>query len=514
MAYINKKFLSLMLIMMSVLGMVSCLGDEKLSGIEGGDEDRPQTRLELAFAVGGTRFSGQDVETTGVETVGEDFEYEVSRARLYFFNADAERTLAYVRDYYWNSHPDPDEDLVVRYRTQDNISDFKEGDYEVLAVANFDNENLPLTVNKMSDLINYVDTKSYPDGEVSGFYEGILMSTRVSDRVKFTKNSLITGNHNIKIEIPLERCVAKVSITNTKEYYQLKDERNNGAVYATVTPSTYQLVNLMSDFYLFRHVGEYSTEAQAYDPNKVFDIDKNFREMSPNNGYCVDPHFHEKTMQPDVVSKTPVYQRNNYLENTEWASFASSQMTQSIYILSNTCYASSQVANYVTGLHVQADIRPAQVLLSTGKTVTNQTQMGMLKEVYQYNCKFYDALTTMVNKNPELKDILSWPGAATNATETQKEEFERAIYDTYGITHHTRVGASLRSFYYYWIRHDLSSDAPMTPMRYGIVRNNIYDLRIVDIVGPGPGNVNPKRAEMVDKNLMTVRARVGCWTNK
>lgn len=512
MAYINKKFLSLMLIMMSVLGMVSCLGDEKLSGIEDGDEDRPQTRLELAFAVGGTRFSGQDVETTGIEDAGEDFEYEINCARLYFFNANAERTLAYVRDYYWNKHPQPDEDLVVRYRTQDNISDFKDGDYEVLAVANFVNSNLPAVVNKMSDLINYVDNKSYPDGEVTGFYEGILMSTRVSDRVKFTKNNQTAGDHTVKIEIPLERCVAKIMITNTKERYELKNP--DGKVYATITPSTYQLVNLMSDFYLFRHVAEYSTESQAFNPNQVFDIEQNFKEMSPNNGYCIDPHFHEKTLLPEVVGKTPVYQRNNYLETTEWASFAYSQVAQSIYVLSNTCYASSQVANYVTGLHVQADIRPAQVYLSTGKTITNQTQMGMLKEVYQYNCNFYDALSAMVSKNPELKDILSWPGAATNATETQKEEFERAIYETYGITHHTRVGASLRSFYYYWIRHDLSSEEPMTPMRYGIVRNNIYDLRIVDIVGPGPGNVNPKRAEMVDKNLMTVRARVGCWTNK
>ena len=64
---------------------------------------------------------------------------------------------------------------------------------------------------------------------------------------------------------------------------------------------------------------------------------------------------------------------------------------------------------------------------------------------------------------------------------------------SYGIKQSRKVQGSYVTFYTYWIQHlnYVSDTDPMGSMRYGIVRNNLYNIIINGVSGVGTSEITP-----------------------
>lgn len=482
----HSIIITLLSFMVAVQGLVSCMGTEYVDsvqiGIGSNDEDVPEIELDFSVPM------PLDLEDSELFDPGSVTEYMVYRVRLYFFDSKT-KELRTVREYHFDESDltDPDENGVVHYIAHDKNRVFKTGTYEILAVANYndDGDDILDKLENIEDFADFIDGQTYNTGIITNLNKGIMMTNRISDHI----NVDLKVGQKVKVYIPLERVLAKIAISRTQEEYELY---NGDEHYCTIFPSDYQVLNLMKDFYLFRHVADAETARLGFKQPIKWNIETNYGEI-PANGYAIDPHFFEKTRELSQTGQIPDFMNRNIWDsgNVLWTAFRGSKKKAYAYIVPNTMYYSNQIANYVTALRIKAVIVPTKIFNEKGNTVRPE----LCSDLYYYNYKFYNSIEALM----KLTGIFVPTGTD-----------DHTLYNM-GIRHYPRIDTEFHSYYYYWIKHDVDTHLHSSTMKYGIVRNNVYDLVITGVKGPGIGNMIPDRNSEIDAGFMLITSSVNSW---
>jgi hypothetical protein len=151
---------------------------------------------------------------------------------------------------------------------------------------------------------------------------------------------------------------------------------------------------------------------------------------------------------------------------------------------------------------LQTDASTASTALNTAKDSVDSNGKYTGDVLYYYNYNFYTSLKA-------LSDVIALPELNKN-DENGKEIFSdgeksnRQILSDYGITLYTRDNSAYRTggtetnfvtYYLYVIKHyqhGTTTDAQlMAPMKYAIVRNNVYQMIVSGVVALGSSSPDP-----------------------
>jgi hypothetical protein len=147
--------------------------------------------------------------------------------------------------------------------------------------------------------------------------------------------------------------------------------------------------------------------------------------------------------------------------------------------MENTAFKSSQKNGYSPGVIFKATVSPTAVWKYNEKTnkVEPIRPENLPPTYYLYNCKFYYSIQAInVDNNLNLEDRDNYTDAELKSYKIKQVKNNNGVYETY---------------YTYWIEHKKASD-PMSAMRYGIVRNNYYQITVTGVSGLGESKITPQ----------------------
>lgn len=443
-----KKIFSYAASAFAAFALASCMGSEDIVSNQVSGEV-VDADVQVGICVkgdAGSRVTGTP-EHSGIEENLYAPEYEVKTARLYFIAADG--NIAMAKDYNFA----PVAGSYDKYQATDKSKQYIEGTYNVYAIAN--PINMP-QVGTLNELLAAVDAKTYAEAKIKAVPStGFIMTNRGNSyaTVSIKKNTKTT------INLDVERVVAKIRVKygNDTKSWDLKAPGSD-VVYASVTVNSQSYVNLATDFYAYRHTCVLPW-AETTPASATFA----YGDIAATNGYAVDPHFFQKRVlsADERPAAAPAWLKFPYDVTANAPADA-----DSIYCLPNTMFAPAQQNYYTTGIMINATLVPTAVLNEEGEAVQNAVQ-----NIYYFNYKFYTSLDAAKKAG----------GAPSKATEENIQD--------YNIIKFSNNGAAANTYttrYWYWIRH-YDNDVPgdLGVMEFGIVRNNIYDINISSILGPG-----------------------------
>lgn len=473
------------LLLLSFLGgLCSCINDDVPTGssqVAQGDPDG-NVVFNLIVPNGGSSLT-KSTETSGDYETGNNEENRVTNVTVYLFDATT-GAFRYSFDFglsgYSPSVTNQYGQELVRYKTvQKKVEE--EGKYNIYAIAN--TKILTPFANE-TEFFKEIDNSSYKEGRVVQMpTNGLIMTTRADNSGYYSDykgdnrgvylRNLSSNETPTEVNLVLERVLAKVQVGSKKSSYDLTDPNN--AVYAQVALTNYFPINLSTQFYLFRHVAQFS----SFPPSILdFTIPDNFGEVKDQNenGYVVDPYFSKKTIEGagnfSNIDKYYAYPLGTAVSG-DWPSVPTvddSNLSSfgSFYCLENCMYKTAQKNAYSTGVHFRAEITP---------TATRIIGSGNRDTLYYTNYTFYDGWNTLSSR-------INVAGAGLTGNSDDKalagRGIKRFIKDDQGKYY---------CYYNYWIRHlDNNKSNEMGVMEFAVVRNNIYRLKVTDINGLGPGS--------------------------
>ena len=468
-----KKMLFVSMILS--MSLTACVNDASLDevetpeiGVEG--EGNVTFKVVVPNSFG---FKAGNAEDSGIHDQGSAAEYAVHNVTLYLFN---EATGNIYKKLVIDELGTPNtSNLTVTYPAKSYLLD--PGTYRVLAVANA--RNLNLDAANLNDFIQEVDRVSYNQGTLGQVPQGgIIMTNRVSNSPVVT----VKTDDHAKASIELERVLAKIVMSKKNATYDLVDDKDS--VYAQVTPTNFEVVNLSKEYYLFRHTAVLPNATETPAPLTKWDINTNFGTIADTDGYAIDPNFFNKTL---AYVQSPSFDGASMFVNpladaanmTYQPTFAAAGSHVGVYCLANTNFCPAQVQGYTTGIIVKANLSVPEdrCFDEKGNKVAQDDQPTVL---YYFNYNFYTSLQAV-------KEV----GHATLPEGANPSDSELAAFQ---IKRFTKVQGSFNMFYNYWIKHlDNGMPTHRGVMEYAIVRNNIYNITITKVLGLGDGtpNVDP-----------------------
>ncbi|MFI3263342.1 MAG: Mfa1 family fimbria major subunit [Rikenellaceae bacterium] len=474
----------------------SCVKDAEVTTVE---STKPSTDGNTTFAFSiqnsddSTKGTGS-VEDSGVHDQGEAEEYAVNTVDVYLFNSASHILVKTISLEGINLVNETASDKVVRYESDE--FDVEEGTYSVFAVANSSNT---FTGTTLEQFLAYEDD-SYANNSLMATIpdEGFIMSNRGSENQLVN----ISANEDKTVEITLERVVVKIDVAQDKDLFELKDASSD--VYASIKLQNYMLVNLATNYFLFRHVADLTNFVEP-----TYSYASNFGNVSDNNGYVIDPYFFSK----DAASAGSFTNADGFFfqpladvaTSPRWSMMPASTTSSVSYCLENTLYQEAQLNGYTTGVVFQAKVLPSAIYTdSLGSTTSTTPAM-----VYYCNYKFYNSVATL--ESCVGGDIVYYD--AEGNTVDVDDSSSTADLEAAGITRLTLVNGDYPCYYNYWIKHYDNEDADtMGVMEFGVVRNNHYQLSINSIAGLGTGEpeVEPEQPDETNETL-TVSLNVIPW---
>lgn len=486
------KFLAICLCAMA-LG--SCVKDADVASVELTKGDAEQVTTTFSFMVQDATAT-KSVEDSGEHSQGTAEEYEVKNVDIYLFDTYSGALVQTISLQSADITLTEDEasDLIVRYTTDEVEVDA--GTYNVFAVANSSVYN----VTTQAEFLAYEDNTTYNSHIVNAGSSlmasvpstGFIMTNRASDNTYTT----ISTNEDQTVAISLERVVAKIDVAQDADDFELTD--STGAVYATIKLQDYMLVNLATNYYLYRHVINGLTSFD--DEPASYAITSNFGDVSDTNGYVVDPYFFSK----DASSASTFANADKFFfqpladvaTSPTWSHMPSSSTSDVNYCLENTLYQDAQLNGYTTGLVFKAKVTPSGIIIDADGSTTNNSTTP----IYYCNNKFFYSIAV-------LEAYLG--GDIVDIDDNSTDEELLAV----GITRLTLDGNDYLCYYNYWIKHYDNNDADtMGVMEFGVVRNNHYKLSINSIAGLGTGVpvVKPDQPDETTETL-SVELNVDYW---
>lgn len=499
----NKKiFMSLLL----AASLTACIND---ADVDGGSEFITPPVVEnggntnFRFVVPSTSSSGRSVEDSGNHELGSPAEYAINNIRLYLFYAESKNIYKTFNVNVGNPSTDNN---TVTYTSTDEIK-LDPGTYDIYAIANRPTPPNAPTVDALLKDIDYSFTDGKPalTSETGG--QKLIMTNRGTANLGVTITAPTESNTSTNITIRLERAVAKLMLTRTKDNYDLYDSDNNK--FASVSLTNFRYFNLSRWFYTFRHVAtlqrsddENNRDKYLVEPAYTV-TDSYFGDIPSTNGYAIDPYFFQKTAAgAESFTNSDGYYAQFRSENS--AENINSSMPgvgtyASIYCLENCTYHTSQKRVYSTGIVFKANINiPASRTFSFGPNGEKiNVDPNQQSKLYYFNYNFYTSL----------KAAHDFGGANVPAEENASTDWNK-----YGMAVYEKNGSGSYDCYYeYMIQHEPSSSKLMEPMEFGVVRNNIYRVSINNITDLGPGTPDFPEIDDKYKAYLTVDFDIYPW---
>ena len=478
----RKLFLS---VLCALVALTSCVKDAEIFGNPDIPDMNENRNTSFVFTIPNSSASKtRSVEDSGEHDQGIEEEYVVNNVTVYLFDASTEVLVDSYKIEGISLVTDKSSDFIVEYTS--NKFDVEEGHYNIFAVANGVSQYHGIN---QSDFLEFVDDATYSTGLLTAVPDaGFVMTNRAAENLGVA----VTKNSDVVVTISLERVIAKVNVYQNQDSFELKN--NEDEVYASVKLHNYKMVNLATEYFLYRHVAD----LLSFIKPTAYTTPLNFGDVSNSNGYVIDPYFFNKNVatvnkftNADGFFAQPLA---TVSDKAGWREMNSASLPSINYCLENTLYQDAQVNGYTTGVVYQAVVTPTEILTATG-TTDNTPAM-----YYYCNYKFYNNIAALkVRLGGEISI-----GDVPISESTSTEELQ-----TIGIV---RLTTSL-CYYNYWIKHfDNNDDQKMGVMEFGIVRNNHYKIGVNSIGGMGNGvpEVDPGNPDETDQTL-TVNFEVIPW---
>lgn len=423
-----------------------------LPGCELIHDDLPETRtdgepvyIRLQISTGGEMSATRSNPTGGEDGDGREpgtnNENKINNITLFLFNENVAINgaadtplipLSFSENDLMDSGDRPEE-IEQIYTIEKEVRGLSEDSYHILAVANmtFGENEQPTTLGALRDKI--ITSTPWTTGTDSP--TNFVMSSEKLATIRGIKAS--TEQYPAEVEITIERLAAKVDYKVAKESFETTDKTG------TVKILGAELVNdFKKGTLLFKRVGA-SVDASTF----TYLGDEDPASGDATN-WVVDAYDTSNKNKTDYNNYYPSFNPSaitNDANNTEWVHLG--------YTMENTNNVSGDdLEKYATGVVFKAQYTPKGDEYEEGKTF------------YSYNSTIYPSIQAIIDANPETAGM----------TETTCEQFGVNVFEN-GICYYT-----------WWIRH--SNNANDDIMRYGIVRNNWYQLTVNSIKGLPSGD--------------------------
>ena len=400
-------------------------------------------------------------------------EYIISRLEVFFFETETKKlfTKAVLSDLTQDdSEYDTEYDITYLF---DNIR-LRADIYDIFLIANYDFS--PDEVTDEEEFLNLVDSITYKDGvEANVPDKGPVMTNRATSLLAVDLVPWINKNYVLNVE--LERVMAKLLVGVSQNTFQLKHDGKN---YAEINITNYKLVNLNRQYYLFQHKDsliELNGQTEFVMPYNYGDYTEHGEQ------YVVDPLFYKKTQNTVDAALFGNYYQSWYgtFTTEEFASMPPADSHGYAYVLENTSFKTSQKNGYSPGVVFKAAVTPVFVYLYDAKQralVEEYRPEYWPKTIYLYKYNFYESIQAVnIASGLWLDELETYSDAQLKNYGIKQCKFNMGVYETY---------------YTYWIQHRCSSNNPMGPMEYGIVRNNFYKMIVAGVSGIGNSSITPE----------------------
>ena len=493
------KFLMMTVAAVVLASFVSC-NDAADDSIDGGNSEAANAYLSfnIAFA-DGTNLRGAE---TGPEEPASPLENEINDLHLYFFDTNDEyvTTVQVNKALLSPSNGGANSGSVaVRFPTVP-------GDYKVIAVAN-EALTAPAPGTDLIVFLKYVSGQNYITNVTAG--TGLPMASRTNNTetfgaytgsqpyTEFTITAAHTKTNPVQIKMTLERTVAKLMVAANEDgananKYELNAGYNDECV---VTIEGYRVININEIKYVFRNtmIGGYDYESDTYRgygniydgvQSKSGDPAVPAYQFGNVYAYVWDPTSTSKnsTVGPiEYPSGTSYTYKNPVDDIIKTASVTPGLFTgmpnSATYALigysaENTARHNAQRNGYSMGMIFRGKVTPTKVFANDGSitgsysTIYYSTKSGNFYDSPE--AVVYDAANTKFSNVSEITSI------------TDLELLEAAGLQKFNDGY---------CYYTYWIKHLPDDDVKNQIMEFGIVRNNVYKMKVLSISKLGTSDV-------------------------
>jgi hypothetical protein len=492
------NFLSLLLTAGLALGLTACSNKDDEVIVQNNDEGGIYARVSIAVPNGGGTTRAASADDSEDYDVGTLDEYTVHSATLYVFNEDGEKVAKVPLTQFTkvadtpNASPNTETEgyaiwnsTVERmYKSEANepkpTQAFK---FRVYAVVNKEFATEPNTEDDFKTLLlsSQAPGNTVPEG-------GIPMTSRTTDtgllytEVEVNPSTDYNRSNPLSFSMVVEREWAKITIKTNKT----TDNDNEYAIYedpgkettpkiATIKLEKVYPINLMNTSYAYRHVANLAYNngipsiiegTESYGKIKV-----DYAQESENR-YVIDP----LTTSKKLVDGNELVVLNPALTNGSFVTMPTTEATSAVvtYALENTQYVSLQRQGYSTGVAFIGNMTPyegGEANKVRGETKDQTVAYSSGQPLYLIGYHFYTSLAAVKAWNPSLK-----------------EKTEEELVADYNLVVYPNNYCLYKFFPRHW---DNGNNSVMGPMEFAIVRNNLYSLKVQDILIPGKPVTNP-----------------------
>lgn len=424
-----------------------------------------------------TRGTAEDSEEY---EVGDQAEYQLKTVVLYFFDAKSKGLVKACK--VEGLTLDKEEAKYMIYKSNEISVDA--GTYDIFAIGNTTNV---IEVANEDQLLANIDAETYKAGQLSTSENGFLMTNRGSANLGQVIEKRTTEQPEQIISITVERCVARMEVCKSDDIYDLKNQ--NEEVYAKVDLSGCYFLNLATKFYSFRHVADLTSLTEP-----TWTVGTNFGNVNDGNGYVCDPYFFNKKVSAVGFNNPDGFYTHHLSTAAATAQFSTltkDYADNKIYGLENCAIKDAQKHGYSTGILFKAVLTPNDNVYDENGSKVDASSYDKL---YYFNYKFYNSIAALIKAGVK---------ATPEMTEEELLELDVKTFDG--------SAGKFNCYYKYWIRH-LDNDNPtvMGTMEFGIVRNNLYRMKVTGISGLGSGKIiddpdDPDEDETFIKVLLNVK---------
>ena len=530
------KFLMMAVATMMLATLAGC--NDKIDGIDDGviDDGTAKAYLSVMINIPNNGNATKNTEHSGTDEIGTTAETDIKNVTLYFFSVSSVATSSnydyagtYLQTLFVSSMGTGiTSGNVVGYTstTQTVTGLVAGGNYHVYAVVN-GATNLVLTsaTTEREFLDNSRVTGNYNTtglvGATAHTTNGWLMSSRGAaiwnGRTEAFFPLGIALNNSLAFPatatLNVERVMGKLDLTaHTSNEYSVVDGAS--VEYAKVEILDAKVMNTRKDGYLFRHMTSISqTNANAffgasevdgfaplvsptYDVNKVIDSQAD---------YIIDPQTKNKNLTTLASSHA-----NWYHAMSGAIAMPAVGITQTLgYTLENTMHSTMQLNGFTTGLKFRAQVRPVNIIVSTGPG-TNASiawTAAAYPTFYSHDNKFYNNVQAMTDAGIPINDVVVTDAVFSSGVSADIE----AAFEELKLNNVTRCDNGI-CYYNYWIKHQ-TDDQHMAVMEYGIVRNNVYKMKVTGIsrIGESTEDIDPEEENEKTEVFIKVELNVLPW---
>ena len=275
-------------------------------------------------------------------------------------------------------------------------------------------------------------------------------------------------------------------------------------------------INVSKNFYYLRRIGYEGMANIQYcgvetAENYVIDTDAEHKRLIADGWATKADYFYSNLEQPDSWVWDSLASLTQTEEDNEWGGNTDQTKGYHIwrYITENTAPSrESQVNAISTGIVFKGRIIPGT---DCDPELANILNAG-LDPIYVYDHKLYGTWS-MAGKAGETDEDLR---VAWNAVEKNGVSLEEA-----GFTEYKPVNGIYENYYFYWNIHndnevdDRQHPDFLGPMKYAVVRNNVYKLSVEAIFNFGlPQIIPPEEKEESSSSYMMVSVKILPWVER